>query len=164
MTDNDLRLLIERNYSGVMRVCRSWLHSMADAEDAAQEVFARYLEFPRTFGSSTHERAWFIRCAKNQAADHLRRRKREERRMLPLEEGMEIPDSAAFPETDVLDGLMDTLPPYTQAVLRLHYGEGYGYRELAGMLGTTEGRLKMLVSRAKTKLQKQLQEREDENG
>ncbi len=164
MTDNDLRALIERNYSGVMRVCRSWLRSVADAEDTAQEVFARYLTAPRTFASPAHERAWFIRCAKNQATDLWRKRKREEKHILPLEEGMEITDGIAFSETDGLEGLIGTLPPYTQAVLRLHYGEGYGYRELARMLGTTEGRLKMLVSRAKTKLQKQLQEKEEENG
>ncbi len=163
MTDNDVQTIILRNYSGVMRVCRSWVHQVADAEDVAQEVFVAYLASPRHFSSLSHERAWFIRCAKSRAVDYLRKRSREAGRLLPMEEGMEVPDTGDFTEPDGLAVLIDALPPFTQAVLRLHYGEGYGYRELAKMFGTTEGRLKMLVSRAKTKLEKQLTKETEEH-
>ncbi len=163
MTDTELRELISRNYSGVMRVCKSWLKSREDAEDAAQEVFARYIEVPRGFESPEHERAWFIRCAKSRAVDLYRKRSRESAHILPITDWSETPAPAEEP--DGLDSLIASLPPFTQTVLRLHYGEGYGYKELAHILRTTEGRLKMLVSRAKLRLEKELtEERTVQNG
>ncbi|MBQ8510498.1 MAG: sigma-70 family RNA polymerase sigma factor [Clostridia bacterium] len=151
--------IVAEYYPLVTRICRSWLarYGAAEVEDAVQDVFLQYLRKPPRALTAEEEQAWFIRCAKNRAADYYRRLKRERSRHAELPGDMASEDEYF---SDTLDSLLSTLPPETQMLFRLHYGEGYTWAEIASILRTNEAVLKMRVNRAKKKLREHLTEGE----
>jgi RNA polymerase sigma factor (sigma-70 family) len=126
----------------------------SDAEDAVQEAFVRYLKKPREFQSAEHEKAWFIRVAKNVCRDRQRFRFRH--RSVPLDEAGKY--AGASGESAVLGELL-SLPPKCKVPLYLHYYEGYSVKEIAGMLGGNESTVKTWLMRGRRRLKLELQER-----
>ena len=53
-----LTALYTRNVDAVYRICYVYLRSRADAEDAVQSVFLRYLQKQPEFRDENHERGW----------------------------------------------------------------------------------------------------------
>ena len=65
----------------------------------------------------------------------------------------ELKDSLAAPEQkETLKELLD-LPVRQKTVLYLHYVEGYRIKEIADILGTTEGAVKMRLRRGRKQMQ-----------
>ena len=153
-SQEELERVVREHYPLVKRICRDWLARFgeAEAEDAVQDVFERWLKSPPLSKTPFAERAWLIRCAKNRSAD-IRRKLLRERGHLT-----EMPEEPAAPEDMELGSLLERQPPEIQLLLRLHYGEGFTWAEIARILHTTEGAVKMKVSRAKQILREQLQE------
>jgi DNA-directed RNA polymerase specialized sigma24 family protein len=52
--------------------------------------------------------------------------------------------------------ILDTLPPGYKMVFNLYAIEGYGHREIAQMLGCSEGTSKSQLSRARAHLQRSI--------
>ena len=67
-----LTALYTRNVDAVYRICYVYLRSRADAEDAVQSVFLRYLQKQPVFRDENHERGWLLLTAKNICRDMLR--------------------------------------------------------------------------------------------
>ena len=59
-----LTALYTRNVDAVYRICYVYLRSRADAEDAVQSVFLRYLQKQPVFRDENHERGWLLLTAK----------------------------------------------------------------------------------------------------
>jgi RNA polymerase sigma-70 factor (ECF subfamily) len=54
--------------------------------------------------------------------------------------------------------LVRQLPPATQAVFNLYITEGFNHREIAGLLGISEGTSKWHLSEARKSLQQMIRE------
>ena len=79
----------------LVRLAASRLDSVADAEDAVQDVFCTLVSKKLVFVDPEYEKAWLIRATINRASD-LRRRK--SRLNVPLDEARAVPDDAAETE------------------------------------------------------------------
>lgn len=53
-----------RNVDAVYRLCYVYLRSRADAEDATQSAFVKYLQKQPVFQNTAHETAWLLLTAK----------------------------------------------------------------------------------------------------
>ncbi len=130
-----------------------------EAEDLLQEVF---LHAHRKLGSFRGESSlgtWLYRLAVNHCLDFLRGRQAKMARATDsLDEEGSVELSAAAPVVPTaisrldLERAMARLPPGCRAAFVLHDIEGFEHREVAKMLGVSEGTSKSQVHKARMKM------------
>jgi RNA polymerase sigma factor (sigma-70 family) len=125
-------------YEAMVRVAFLIVGSRADAEDVAQDAFARiHLRGDRVVRPG----AYLRRCVVNGALDVLRRRKLADRvRSLRAE------DSTGLGADELSDALA-ALPDRQRAALVLRYYQGLSEQEVAEALDVRPGTAKSLVHR-----------------
>jgi RNA polymerase sigma-70 factor (ECF subfamily) len=136
------------------------LSSVADAEDIVQEAFVRYERALAGGDEIESPKAYLSAVVTRLAIDHLRsarvRRERYVGQWLPepllTDEGAEDP-AAHAEQADSLSMafllLLERLSPVERAVFLLHDVFGYGYDEIAPIVGKSEANCRQLASRAR---------------
>ena len=153
----EIAAVYDRHANMLYRVAMSHLQSSEDAQDAVQDVFAKYISAAPVFHDEEQERAWLIRVTVNRSLDLLRQKK--VRSYVPLEEAGEIPAEAK--EEDGLHSLLQTLthlPEKHRSAIVLHHLEGFSVEKTAQMLGISVSAVKMRLSRGREALKELLQE------
>lgn len=147
--------LIRKYSSSVYRIAFSYTGNRNDAEDIMQEVFLRYLKKPRSFSSSEHEKAWFLRVAVNCSKSFHSTAWR--RKVIPLEDCSELSSAADEGDTGlpVLEAVM-ALPPKQRLCIHLYYYEDLPIKEIAEASGIPESTVKSHLFRARASLEKTL--------
>ncbi len=148
-----LTALYTRNVDAVYRICYVYLRSRADAEDAVQSVFLRYLQKQPVFRDENHERGWLLLTAKNICRDMLRSWWRHR---VGLDE---LPEPAApmrDKEPSELTEALLALPEKYRITLYLYYWEGYPAREVAALLGCRESTVRTRLQRGREMLKNDL--------
>jgi RNA polymerase sigma-70 factor (ECF subfamily) len=159
--------LYREHHSRVLTICSRMLGSPDEAEDAANDVFARLPDALRTYNRAQPFSPWLSRVAGNYCVDLLRRRRAERRLLEPADpDAPEPPAPGASPLNDLLSReqteavrqALASLPErYLVPLLMRYYGD-LSYEEIAHTLGTNRGRVAVLIFRAKQRLQKSLAE------
>ncbi len=130
------------------RTAYAILQSAHDAEDAAAEVFEKFLRKDPSFHDAEHEKAWFLRVCINTCHDHMRRR--SVRSYTPLDEIAEITPADEKDRT-VLESVMALDEKYRVCIL-LYYFEGFRVDEIALTLHISVSAVKMRLDRARDAL------------
>ncbi len=150
--ERDIRGAVIKYSDMLYKICIVILCNEQDVQDAMQDTFCRYLEKAPDFRDEEHEKAWLIRVATNICRDMIRFRIRH-----PKVSIEELENSLAAPEHKrTLQELLE-LPVKQKMVIYLHYVEGYQIREIADILGITEGAVKMRLQRGREQMQRQWQ-------
>lgn len=144
-------------------ICRR-TGDQASAEDLTSETFFKAL---RSIGQYRYTgqpfSAWLFRIATNVLTDHFRR----QRFVQPLDRHAGMPDGHWGPEEAairqdrrqaILRALAE-LTPEQQDVVLLRFEQGFRLKEIAGLLGKTEGAVKALMFRALHNLREKLEDR-----
>jgi RNA polymerase sigma-70 factor (ECF subfamily) len=133
--------------------------SVDDAEDLLQEVFLQAHRKLSGFRGDSALGTWLYRLTMNHCLDHLRARQvRMSRATESLdEEGAEEPTAPAPVVSAVVSRLdleraIKMLPDGARAAFLLHDVEGFEHREIAQILGISEGTSKSQVHKARMKL------------
>ena len=141
---------------------RLWRYSLVltgnkdRADDLAQAVCLRALEKSGQYQAGTHLDRWLFRMTQRLWFNELRKQAvRTGGGLTPIEE-VDLPDSKADPETnllgrEVLMGVM-ALPEAQRTVVLLAYVEGYKYREVAEILDVPIGTVMSRLATAREKL------------
>jgi len=136
-------------------VCLRYAGNTAEAEDILQEGFIKIYKKLDSFRSEGSFEGWIRRIFVNTAIEHFRRK----RYLQPVTEKEEntiegkyfsVLDDLA--EKDIL-ALVRELSPGYRTVFNLYVVEGYTHKEIADMMGISEGTSKSQLSRAKVILQ-----------
>ena len=155
----DFHAVYERNIGRVYRVCYLRLGHREDAEDAAQNVFTRWLRAGgKAFASEEHEKAYFLKAACNECVNmkhSLWRRNRVDFDDLP--EAVTAVEDAEPEDGAILRGL----PRRYREVLYLYYYEGLSAAETAKILGRNESTVRTQLQKGRERLKKNLTEGED---
>jgi len=134
---------VERHATAVARFVAS-RGERTDVEEVVQDTFVRAFGSFEAFRGESSLRTWLFTIATRLLLD----RRRAERRQPVLSP---VGERDAVTEYDALDGLvaseaevrvqaaMARLTPMQRDVFRLRIGEGASYRDIAGLVGTTEG-------------------------
>lgn len=122
------------------------------AEDNFQEIFLSLAMCDKDFESDEHLKRWLIRTAVNRCIS-CNRRKRPHEDILPVSAAKE--SHAAVTELKLM---ISGLPEKYRAVIYLCCFEKYTTAEAAQILGKKEGTVKSLLSRARKRLKKELEE------
>lgn len=148
---NDALTLFQRYKDPVYRLALSMTGSPADAEDVCQTVFLKLLEKQPKL-EPEREKAWLLQVAANECRSLWRRLRR--RPTVPLEEVLDL----AAPRGEPLLRRVMELPRKDQAVLYLHYYEGFSTREVGKLLHISQSAVTTRLLRARKKLKEALGE------
>lgn len=145
--EKDVRESVIKYSDMLYKICIVILCNEQDVQDAIQDTFCRYLEKKPDFRDEEHEKAWLIKVATNICRDMIRFRIRHPKVSID-----EVENILAAPEQrETLRELLE-LPVKQKTVIYLHYVEGYHIREIADILGTTEGAVKMSLLRGRKQM------------
>ncbi len=145
--ERELREAVMKYSDMLYRICIVMLCNEQDVQDAIQDTFCRYLEKRPDFRDEEHRKAWLIRVATNICRDMMRFRIRHPKVSIDgLEDKIVIPE-----QKETLRELLE-LPVKQKTVIYLYYVEGYHIREIADILGITEGAVKMRLRRGKEQM------------
>ena len=132
-------------------VCLRYAGNAEEAEDILQEGFIKIFKKLDSFRSEGSFEGWIRRVFVNTAIEHFRRK----RYLMPVTEKEEntlegkylsvLDDLAA---RDIMALVQDLSPGY-RTVFNLYVVEGYTHKEIADMMGISEGTSKSQLSRAK---------------
>lgn len=164
--------LVTRHERSVYSVCLRLLRDSAAAEDATQDTFIRAWGAIESFRGGV-VRPWLLRIATNRAYDVIRSRNRRPTRSLDAElfesqpewttqAQSETPESFAG-RTELarfLESALDQLPEDQRTAIVLSDVQGYGYEDIANVMGVAVGTVKSRISRGRSALRSLL--REDE--
>jgi RNA polymerase sigma-70 factor, ECF subfamily len=137
--------------------------SPQDGEDLLQEIFLQaYRKLGSYKGDSTLG-TWLYRLALNHCLDYVRSK---QAKMSRLTETLDADTSfrpVANRETPIarldLERALERLPDGCREAFVLHDVEGFGHKEIAGLLGIAEGTSKSQVFKARAKLRGLLERR-----
>ena len=142
------------------RVAYSVLRHREDAEDVAQEAFAKAYRNFRQLRDRDRFRAWLARMTWRLAIDRCRAAHRRQR----VEWGATDRGKATAAETvetrereELLWKAIDTLPTKLRMVLVLASIEGHEVKDVASLLGIPKGTVKSRLFVARQRLKEQLQ-------
>jgi RNA polymerase sigma-70 factor (ECF subfamily) len=154
---------LERNRRRIWGLCYRMTGDRAAADDLAQEAIARVIE--RAAQSSDSFEGWIFRVATTTCLDWLRRRKIETRAVAVVDP-LDLVDRPFVDGTDAEGTLvrredvrlavltcMQSLTPHQRAVLILRDVLDRSTEETAAALGVTSGSVKVLLHRARARLE-----------
>jgi len=158
MTEQNIEELFERYADTIYRVCRTYLGSAADSEDAVQEVFVRLMRNSPDFTSESDERGWLIVTACNYCKSVLRWKKRH-----PLTGSDVLTEPAREDEypSELLELIM-SLPDHCKQVVYMHCCEGYSLTDIARLSGLKPSTVRVRWLHARRRLRELLGGMEDE--
>lgn len=149
LKDGCAREAVEKYGDMLYRVCLLMLRNTADAEDAVQETFIKFVTKAPDFADSEHEKAWLITVAANKCRDMLRYCTRHYTESEELLDGYAVSKE----ESGILEALME-LPEKYRIVLELFYIDEYKAAEIAEIVGIGASAVKMRLSRGRKLLEK----------
>lgn len=146
-------------YSRVVRSVRGLVASMHEAEDLAQDAFARAYTKWETVSQHPEPEAWVKLVALNLGRSRLRRIRVAAKKMATRDH---VSDShEALVQNIDLDRALKLLPPRQRTVLEMHYLEDLSVKEVAQILGASETSVKTNLHRGRTRLSQVMKERAD---
>ena len=155
-----MQQLLYKNLSPKMYgVCLRYAGNENDANDILQEGFIKVFRNLEKFRSEGSFEGWVRRIFVNTAIEQYRKK-------VKLYNVTEVQENTLEDTNlDALDNLatkdimkvVNELSPGYKAVFNLHVIEGYSHKEIASLLGITEGTSKSQLARAKGVLKKSLE-------
>ncbi len=159
---------IYRRYAGrVFGLCRYMLDSREGAEDATSEVFLKLQRSIESYDGSIPFPRWLLRVAGNQCIDVLRRRGRERRVIVEVEDGATAIEATSsepsalsavirMAEREQLLAAIARLPEKHRVPLVLRYYSELSYDEIGQQLGLQKNHVAALIFRGKQELRRKL--------
>jgi RNA polymerase sigma factor (sigma-70 family) len=151
------KALYDRYSRKMLAVCLRYSKSTAEAEDILQEAFIKVFQGIKNFRGESKLETWITRIMVNTALNQQRKKLY----LFPMVDVEELD----LPQNDVsiseihfmqLMEMVQSLPQGSQIVFNLFAIEGYNHKEIAELLGISEGTSKSQYARARTLLQQKL--------
>jgi RNA polymerase sigma-70 factor (ECF subfamily) len=165
------REIVDRYQTKVFSIIYGILRNHNDAEDIAQQVFAKIYFSIRNFDFRSSLLTWIYKITVNECYDYLRKKKvrklvyesdfteEEAQRMERAEPGSEnqVPLDTTLARRDLVVKLLAKISEEDRHLLLMKEVEGHSVEELAEMTGMNENTIKVKLFRARQKLVKTAQ-------
>lgn len=153
------KLLFDTYSRKMMGVCLRYADDADEAQDMLQNGFIRVFEKLDSFKAMGSLEGWIRKIVVNESLTWIRKNKYRQNDIALEDVKTGINDESKkgteLNEKDLLK-MIAKLPTGFRTVFNLYAIEGYSHKEIAEMLGITEGTSKSQYARAKAQLQKAL--------
>jgi len=166
---DNYKYLVERYEKRLSTYIKRILYlNTEDAEDILQEVFIKAYRNLNSYNPKYKFSNWIYRIAHNESVSFLRKNKNLQKNIVNTEENNifdSIPSDIDL-EKEILEDseregvlhILQKLDPKSRDVLQLKYIEEKDYNEISEILQISSGTVGSLISRAKIKLKKLLED------
>lgn len=156
--------LVKMYYGTMMYYLLGMNIKPADAEDVAQEAFINAFRKIDQVNASGSFIGWLLRIARNQYIDKLRKEKKFETTGNPFELA-DLTDERT-PEAQVVansgvDNIFADLKPRERLIIDLRVFQNLPFAEVAEIMGSSEGNVRLIYHRLMQKLRSRHQEKVD---
>jgi RNA polymerase sigma-70 factor (ECF subfamily) len=162
------REIVERYQSKVFSIIYGILRNHNDAEDIAQQVFAKVYFSVRNFDFRSSILTWIYKITVNECYDYLRKKRvrklvyesdfsaEDAQRMEAAEPAVDpaAPMDQTLAKRDLVVKLLSKLSEEDRSLILLKEVEGHSVEELAAMTGLNENTIKVKLFRTRQKLVK----------
>jgi len=163
--DRQAQQALYQRYSGKMHaLCCRYVKDRMEAEDVLVMSFTKIFERISQFKGEGSFEGWIRRVVVNESLSYLRKNKNMYLET-DIEEAAYEPDYQQMEnelEANDLMKLIEALPVGYRTVFNMYVIDGYNHQEIGEQLGISENTSKSQLSRARTLLQKRLNEIENE--
>jgi RNA polymerase sigma-70 factor (ECF subfamily) len=159
-----LESLYRRYKSGLFNLAYRYTYDRATAEDLLQEIFLKIFTHLDDVQNIETFTGWVFRIALNTCYSHLRGRRVEIEKTVPMAavEGTRHEARVDAEENDIrkpLDEAIAGLPARLREIFLLHDVQGFKHEEIARMLGLSVGTSKSQLFKARLKIREVLKAR-----
>jgi RNA polymerase sigma-70 factor, ECF subfamily len=165
------REIVERYQAKVFSIIYGILRNRNDAEDIAQQVFAKVYFSIRNFDFRSSLLTWIYKITVNECYDYLRKKRvrrlvyesdfsqEESQRMEASEPAVDpsLPADERLAQRDLAVKLLSKVSQEDRSLILLKEVEGHSVEELAQMTGMNENTIKVKLFRTRQKLLKAAQ-------
>jgi RNA polymerase sigma-70 factor (ECF subfamily) len=165
------REVVERYQSKVFSIIYGILRNHNDAEDIAQQVFAKVYFSIRNFDFRSSLLTWVYKITVNECYDYLRKKRvrklvyesdfsqEDAQRMEASEPAIDpaAPIDLSLAQRDLVTKLLEKVSAEDRNLMLLKEVEGHSVEELAAMTGLNENTIKVKLFRTRQKLLKAAQ-------
>ncbi len=162
------RDLVERYQSKVFSIIYGILRNRNDAEDIAQQVFAKVYVSVRNFDFRSSLLTWIYKITVNECYDYLRKKRvrklvyesdfsdEDAKRMEAVDPAVDIraPIETRLVQRDLLLKMLEKVSQEDRSLILMKEVEGHSVEELAEMTGLNENTIKVKLFRTRQKLLK----------
>jgi len=162
------REIVERYQSKVFSIIFGILRNRNDAEDIAQQVFAKVYFSIKNFDFRSSLLTWIYKITVNECYDYLRKKRvrklvyesdfsqEDSDRMQASEPAVDpgVPVDKQLAQRDLIVKLLSKIPEDERSLILLKEVEGRSVEELAQMTGLNENTIKVKLFRTRQKLLK----------
>ncbi|MBA3665098.1 MAG: RNA polymerase sigma factor [Bacteroidetes bacterium] len=154
--------LYKNTYSYLISICMRYTRDKDTASEILNVGFMKILTNLEKYNLAIPFKVWIRKIMVNTLIDEYRKNKREREKVTYVEEYY---DSSGFSEANEaiskfdckqIYDLINKLPEATKQVFNLFVIDGYAHKEIADMLGISEGTSKWHLNAARTKLKEQI--------
>ena len=163
--DNDkeavIRQMIDEYQTALLRLCYLYLHDVQLAEDAVQETFLKAYRTLGSFRGEASAKTWLTRIAMRTCCD-MRRTfwfRRVDCSITP--EMLPEPVQETAEDESALTIAVMNLPKKEREVILLYYYQDMNMSEIAQTLGVTQPTVSYRLQKARERLRKELEGREE---
>lgn len=157
--------LFRQYYGKLMGVCLRYIHDQDSAQEVVQEAFIKIFERIDGYDSTGSFEGWMKRIVANAAIDSYRKHKKDailsdndnDFKVQPDEQEDEW-DFVELKAQYALEAINQLSPAYKN-VFNLYVFEEYTHKEIAELLGISEGTSKSNLAKARMNLQHYLKEK-----
>jgi RNA polymerase sigma-70 factor (ECF subfamily) len=160
------REIVERYQSKVFSIIYGILRNRNDAEDIAQQVFAKVYFSLKNFDFRSSLLTWIYKITVNECYDYLRKKRvrklvyesdfsqEDAQRMESSEPAVDgsVPADTRLAQRDLILKLLSKVSEEERNLILLKEVEGHSVEELAGMTGLNENTIKVKLFRTRQKL------------
>lgn len=158
--DAAFRALFDRYGPIIHGMVKRRLHDDELARELTQQTFFRLHGARNDFRQGSRLRPWLLTIAMNLVREHWRKKKRRKHVDVDIDT-REAPSAERSSlelkqRRSMLMKALDTLPPGQRDVIELHWFQERPYREIAEIVGSSEGAVRVRAHRAYAKLKELL--------
>lgn len=162
-------VLIRRYMEKAFRIALDFTHNTDEAKDLSQDAFLRAFSRIKQFDGRSSFYTWFYRLVVNICLDYTRRKGRVIWERLDREtdggsEPIELTDASSTPDQEAMAGetvrrvdqALDAMPKNQRTAFLLRNHQGLSITDIAKVMKTTEGTVRVYLHRAVAALRQSL--------
>ncbi len=155
MNRHEYNNVIDGLSAQLYRYAFHFMRNEEDAKDIVQDVYEKLWVNRKTI-ELKRVKSWLYRCTHNAMINFLNKKSRTrymDSQLLP--EKPILPDSN-FESMQMVERLVNILPPIQKSIILLRDIEGYSYSDIGDILELSPSQVKVYLFRARMKIKKQL--------